>query len=567
MGRVVKVCAMGAWVALFLGGIPASSQSLTSLQGKVTDPGGSAVPSAAVRLTNSANNSERTATTDQTGSYSFFGVTPGKYRLRVDAQGFEEFEESDVDLTGSAPKTADIKLQIEQVQQSVTVRGQENDECLQPQGRILPDVGPGLRALRTGPSGNYYALTAPGTVAIYSPDGKPVGRVPAASPPGSSIVNGVDLQVDPAGRVYVADSAANAIKIYSAEGTLEKTIRVSAPLSVEPLPGGEVAVASMFSKNLADVYDEEHGERYRSIGEPPPSVVQCDQSSLTCTMATKISPPNSQPAANRVWFYGDSTGNLYINLADVPSPTVRKYDAYGYLSYESTIPLVRSSGSNSGWSINPDVRLAEIGTIGLGADASQSYSTTSSGNNSSCSTDGTTSSSCGRGMFGGGDMRGMGGGGGVGKECEEGAEACAAAVPGAGKEWSLACASLNGPEFRKQSPRLRRWVLIPPAGKCGLRLARNWFTSTRKAASPDTTVFQPQITRGSSQTRLSLSPIGFSLGVTLSASFNTRGLTSACPMPLLPTNRGRAGKPSSTKRAGFLRLSPVQTLLPLRGGN
>lgn len=416
MGRVLRLCVTAACMAVLLAGSPASSQSLGSLRGKVTDPGGAAVANATVHLTNSSDGSDRVATTDPSGAYAFSDVTPGKYRLRVEAQGFDEFEETDLDLTASAPKTADVKLQIRQVQQSVTVRSEEGDECIAPQARILPEVGPGLRALRTGPSGNYYALTAPGaSVAIYSPDGKLAGRVPAAasaSSPGAAIVSGSDLQVDSAGRVFVADFAANAVKIYSAEGALEKSIRVPAPISVLPLPGGEVAVASVYSKHLADIYDEQRGELFRSIGDTEEALVlQCDESSLSCTPPAKMT---QQPSANRNWFYGDSAGNLYVTLVDSPSPTIRKYDGYGYLAFESSIPFVRTaSGSgNSGWGISPDVRVAGLGTVGLSTDGSQSYNTTSGNSSSSNSTTAGASPSGGRGAFGGGggEMRGGGGG-------------------------------------------------------------------------------------------------------------------------------------------------------------
>ena len=325
----------------------------------------------------------------------------------------------------------DVKLTVKQVQQSVTVRSQEGDQCLATEGRVLPDVGPGLRAIRPGPSGNYYVLTAPGTsVAIYSPDGKRIGQVPkraaAASTPSpvSSIINGTDLQVDSTGRVYVADFAANAIKIYSADGILAKTIRVMAPTSVEPLPGGEVAIASMASKHLVDIYDEERGDLVRSIGDPEPIVAVCDASTLVCTEKVTVKDPN--PAANRLWFYGDSAGNLYVRLIDHPDPTIRKYDPYGYLAYESSFPLKAfsppASGSGNAWSINPGARVAGSGTIDLTGNAPQSNTSTSSSTRSN----GTTGADSqlppgmeetggkGTGAAGEGGMQGMeGAGGGV----------------------------------------------------------------------------------------------------------------------------------------------------------
>lgn len=433
---LLKMCAAKAWLVVFavvLASGPVWSQALISLGGNVTDPNGAAISNATVHLINPASNSDRTTTTDQRGSYTFSDVAPGTYRLLVQAQGFEEYQQADIQVAAGTPTSLNVKLTVKQVQQSVTVRSQEGNECLATQGRVLPDVGPGLRAIRPGPSGNYYVLTAPGTsVAIYSPDGKRIGQVPkpaapaaASSPsPVSSIINGTDLQVDSTGRVYVADFAANAIKIYSADGILAKTIRVQAPTSVEPLPGGEVAIASMASKHLVDVYDEERGELVRSIGDPEPLVAVCDASTLVCTEKVPVKDPN--PAANRLWFYGDSAGNLYIRLINPPNPTIRKYDPYGYLAYESSFPLRAlnspASGSGNAWSINPDVRVASLGTVDLMGNAPQT-NTTSSSSTSSNGTAGTDSQlppgmggMGGRGMGAGGEggMRGMeGAGGGV----------------------------------------------------------------------------------------------------------------------------------------------------------
>ncbi|MGB6481896.1 MAG: carboxypeptidase regulatory-like domain-containing protein [Candidatus Acidiferrales bacterium] len=395
MRCILRMCGVAACAAiLFWGACLVSSQTLISLHGNVTDPSGAAIPNATVHLINSANNSDRTTTTDQRGAYAFAEVVPGTYRLLVEAQGFEKYEQADIHVAANARETLDIELKIEQVQQSVTVRAQNGDQCLAAQARILPDVGPGLRAIRRGPSGNYYVLTAPGAaVAIYSPDGKRIGQVPVESSGASSdssIVYGSDLQVDSAGRVYVADRGANAIKIYSPDGILVRKIRVPAPVSVEPLAGGEIAVASLSSQHLVDVYGTAQGEEYRSFGDiSDPNVEQCDSATFVCT--TRINPQDvgyvdhstdAAPTVNRSWFYGDSAGNIYINLAYRIVPTIRKYDGYGYRAYESVFPLDQSvSGSGNGaWNVSSGVR---VGGVGTSANGSQSNSTGASSDDTS----------------------------------------------------------------------------------------------------------------------------------------------------------------------------------------
>src|ERR1700720_2828785 len=68
-------------------------------------------------------------------------------------------------------------------------------------GRVFESVGAGFRAIRRGPKGNYYILTAPAPVLqIYDAAGKRVGQVPnesAAKTKGASLVAGESVDLDP----------------------------------------------------------------------------------------------------------------------------------------------------------------------------------------------------------------------------------------------------------------------------------------------------------------------------------------------------------------------------------
>src|ERR1700737_927449 len=95
--------------------------------------------------------------------------------------------------------------------------------------RMFPEVGAGLRTVRVAPTertaagaGRYYVLSAPrATIAIYNSDGQHVGDFPPApTVKTAGIIYGEELDIDSAGRVYVADRGANAIKIFNSDGTL-----------------------------------------------------------------------------------------------------------------------------------------------------------------------------------------------------------------------------------------------------------------------------------------------------------------------------------------------------------
>ncbi|HKF53438.1 MAG TPA: carboxypeptidase regulatory-like domain-containing protein [Candidatus Acidoferrales bacterium] len=424
MKGLLRICRASVCLALlvattFLTSGPAFTQSTVSLRGNVTDPSGAAIPIATVHLVDSASNSELTATTDPHGSYAFSAIAPGIYSVVVEAQGFEKFEQGGVHIAANAtaPVTLNAQLQIAQVQQSVTVRPENGETCLTAFTRFLPDVGPGLRAIRRAPSGNYYVLIAPrAAVAVYSPDGKRIGQVPAAPSPTSSLVYGSDLQVDSAGRIYVADRGANAIRTYSPAGAPIAKVHVLAPISVEPLSGGEIAVASLSSQHLVDVYDPAHGDVDHSFGDVgDPEIQNCNDQTFDCT--TRPDPrdlkdpdvtENGMPSINRSWFYGDLVGDIFVDLAFRAAPTIRAYDGYGSRSFETAFTSNASSQSGP-WSVNPGVRVAG-GLIATTNGAAKSSSSDSSSDNTSSAD--TTSPNAPTTQGGGRKGRGEGGMGG-----------------------------------------------------------------------------------------------------------------------------------------------------------
>ena len=61
-----------------------------TITGRVLDTSGSAVPNAAIRAVNLANNETSNATSDGAGTYTVPFLRPGNYKLTVTAQGFND---------------------------------------------------------------------------------------------------------------------------------------------------------------------------------------------------------------------------------------------------------------------------------------------------------------------------------------------------------------------------------------------------------------------------------------------------------------------------------------------
>ena len=57
--------------------------------GTVKDPSGSLVPMAAVHLTNAGTGSERSTITKADGAYEFVSVDAGRYKITIEAAGFQ----------------------------------------------------------------------------------------------------------------------------------------------------------------------------------------------------------------------------------------------------------------------------------------------------------------------------------------------------------------------------------------------------------------------------------------------------------------------------------------------
>src|SRR5882757_258061 len=90
--RQSRLWLLAAGVCLLTVGLGSGTmgQTLTTatVVGTVTDPGGAAVPDAAIALVNKAINLQANQATNAAGQYTFVNVAPGSYRVTVKKQGF-----------------------------------------------------------------------------------------------------------------------------------------------------------------------------------------------------------------------------------------------------------------------------------------------------------------------------------------------------------------------------------------------------------------------------------------------------------------------------------------------
>jgi len=113
------LCAASAFVA------SAQFESATVL-GTVTDPSGATIQGASVTLTNLRTGVSQKGKTDSGGNFLFVNQRLGSYTVRAEMTGFKAEETSAFDLAVDARQRVDLKLEIGNVSESVTVTDAAN---------------------------------------------------------------------------------------------------------------------------------------------------------------------------------------------------------------------------------------------------------------------------------------------------------------------------------------------------------------------------------------------------------------------------------------------------------
>ena len=95
----------------------------SSIVGTVTDPTGSPVTGATVKVLNEGTNFTRSVATEAGGDYRVSGLEAGFYQVAVSLTGFKTFEQTRVDVVSGQNKRVDVQLEVGEVTTRVTVEG------------------------------------------------------------------------------------------------------------------------------------------------------------------------------------------------------------------------------------------------------------------------------------------------------------------------------------------------------------------------------------------------------------------------------------------------------------
>jgi hypothetical protein len=134
---------------LLLAAVAAAQENLTTLRGTLTDTSGAVIPSATISLATSKTVKRTASQTD--GSWSFEGLAPGPYTVKVEFPGFNVFEKALMLDAGESIPFA-IQLTPSGGNQQVTVSDGQGPE------------------LSTDPAGSHSALVLTGDDLDARPD-------------------------------------------------------------------------------------------------------------------------------------------------------------------------------------------------------------------------------------------------------------------------------------------------------------------------------------------------------------------------------------------------------------
>ena len=145
--------------------------SVGRISGSVTDSSGAAVTGATVTVTSDETRTVRTATSDSSGFYAVTNLAIGHYTASISMAGFQKQEQKDLNVVADGHVTADFKLQVGDLAQSVEVVAAATEQINIDSGEMSKTIDQKEVANLGLNGGNYIELLTlvPGTV-VTNPD-------------------------------------------------------------------------------------------------------------------------------------------------------------------------------------------------------------------------------------------------------------------------------------------------------------------------------------------------------------------------------------------------------------
>jgi hypothetical protein len=138
-----------------------------SIVGVVHDATQAVVPGAAITLKSLGDNSARSTTSDENGSFEFVNLKPGHYALSAEAPGFSDFRVPSAELTARQALRIDVTLGVKS--QSQTVEVSDTVAIINTENAVISDSKDNLEITQL-PLNNRATTTSPLAALALSPN-------------------------------------------------------------------------------------------------------------------------------------------------------------------------------------------------------------------------------------------------------------------------------------------------------------------------------------------------------------------------------------------------------------
>ena len=168
---------LAAYVILFFSLAFVALAQEGTIVGTVTDASGAVVPNVKVTITNTDQNQSRDVMSNESGQFIAPSLGIGHYRIKAEVPGFKAFEKSDITLQVGDRFRADVKLEVGNTKESVTVEadaiavksesGEVSDVITGKEMTQIATNGRSIYALATltaGASSNMADLSSPTSI-------------------------------------------------------------------------------------------------------------------------------------------------------------------------------------------------------------------------------------------------------------------------------------------------------------------------------------------------------------------------------------------------------------------
>src|SRR4028118_422778 len=121
INRFVKLFSLTLLIAISAT-LTFAQEGTSTLRGTVLDPNGAVVPTASVSIANQETGiNRRTVTTNESGVYVFTALTPGLYRVSIEAANFKTAIKENIRLNVGETQEFNFTMEVGGTQETVNV--------------------------------------------------------------------------------------------------------------------------------------------------------------------------------------------------------------------------------------------------------------------------------------------------------------------------------------------------------------------------------------------------------------------------------------------------------------